>query len=130
MPGTHEPLCRDGHAAQRICQIPDGCGSVAARPVTQRENFNFKRHSSGHLYFSLKDESSVDPLRDVPAERLWAELYPQGRSAGHADGLCFGCYTRDGQYQFYCEKMQADGVGALYQQFERNKARFAAEGAV
>ena len=37
-------------------------------------------------------------------------------------------YTRDGQVQFYCEGMQADGVGALYQQFERNKAKFAEEG--
>ena len=88
---------------------------------------NFKRHSSGHLYFSLKDAQSVIrcvmfrqnaySLRFAPRDGMQVVL------RGYVS-----VYTRDGQYQFYCEGMQADGVGALYQQFERNKARFAEEG--
>lgn len=88
---------------------------------------NFKRHSSGHLYFSLKDAQSVIrcvmfrqnayALRFAPRDGMQVVL------TGYVS-----VYARDGQYQFYCEGMQADGVGALYQQFERNKARFAQEG--
>lgn len=88
---------------------------------------NFKHHSSGHLYFSLKDAQSV--IRCVMFRQNAFSLHFAPR-----DGMqvvlrgYVSVYTRDGQYQFYCEGMQADGVGALYQQFERNKARFVEEG--
>ena len=88
---------------------------------------NFKRHSSGHLYFSLKDAQSV--IRCVMFRQNAYSLRFAPRDGMHVvlNGYV-SVYTRDGQYQFYCEGMQADGVGALYQQFERNKARFAEEG--
>ena len=71
---------------------------------------NFKRHSSGHLYFSLKDAQSVIrcvmfrqnafSLRFAPRDGMQVVL------RGYAS-----VYTRDGQYHCYCEGMQADGVG-------------------
>lgn len=88
---------------------------------------NFKRHSSGHLYFSLKDESSVIRCVMFRQNAFGLNFTPRDGRQVVLTGYV-SVYTRDGQYQFYCEKMQADGVGALYQQFERNKARFAAEG--
>ncbi len=88
---------------------------------------NFKRHSSGHLYFSLKDAQSVVRCVMFRQNALALSFFPRDGQQVVLSGYA-SVYTRDGQYQFYCEDMQADGVGALYQQFERNKARFAKEG--
>lgn len=88
---------------------------------------NFKRHSSGHLYFSLKDAQSVIRCVMFRQNAYSLQFAPRDGMQVVLNGYV-SVYTRDGQYQFYCEGMQADGVGALYQQFERNKARFAEEG--
>ena len=88
---------------------------------------NFKRHSSGHLYFSLKDAQSVIRCVMFRQNAFSLRFAPRDGMQVVLRGYV-SVYTRDGQYQFYCEGMQADGVGALYQQFERNKARFAEEG--
>ena len=88
---------------------------------------NFKRHSSGHLYFSLKDAQSVIRCVMFRQNAFSLRVAPRDGMQVVLTGYV-SVYPRDGQYQFYCESMQADGVGALYQQFERNKARFAEEG--
>ena len=88
---------------------------------------NFKRPSSGHLYFSLKDAQSVIRCVMFRQNAYSLQFAPRDGMQVVLNGYV-SVYTRDGQYQFYCEGMQADGVGALYQQFERNKARFAEEG--
>jgi len=88
---------------------------------------NLKRHSSGHLYFSLKDEKS----------RIACVMFRQhamGLSLSPADGMqvilsgSVGLYPEAGTYQFYATGMRPDGVGALYQQFEQLKSRLLAEG--
>ena len=88
---------------------------------------NFKRHSSGHLYFSLKDAQSVIRCVMFRQNAYSLRFAPRDGMQVVLKGYV-SVYTRDGQYQFYCEGMQADGIGALYQQFEQNKARFALEG--
>ena len=83
---------------------------------------NFTDHyRSGHLYFSLKDEKSVlkavmfssaaRRLRFCPKEGM--RVIVRGRVAVYEPG---------GQYQFYVEEMQPDGVGALSLAFEHAKA--------
>ncbi|MCL2811023.1 MAG: exodeoxyribonuclease VII large subunit [Clostridia bacterium] len=106
--------------------------SLAADPMLKRvklrgEISNFKRHTSGHLYFSLKDEeariacvmfrSSADDLRLRPMDGLRVVLGGQ-----------VGLYARDGQYQFYADTMREDGVGQLYLRFEALKRKLEAEG--
>ncbi len=88
---------------------------------------NFKRHSSGHLYFSLKDAQSVIRCVMFKQNAFSLRFAPRDGMQVVLRGYV-SVYPRDGQYQFYCEGMTADGVGALYQQFERNKARFTEEG--
>lgn len=88
---------------------------------------NFKRHSSGHLYFSLKDAQSVIRCVMFRQNTFSLDFSPRDGMQVVLRGYV-SVYTRDGQMQFYCEGMQADGIGALYQQFERNKARFTQEG--
>ena len=88
---------------------------------------NFKHHSSGHMYFTLKDNSSTlkcvmfqtqaSKLRFTPADGMKIIVF--GRVS---------VFERDGQYQLYCEEMQPDGIGTLYVAFEQLKAKLEKEG--
>ncbi len=88
---------------------------------------NFTRASSGHLYFTLKDERSE--LRCVmwraQAARLAFE--PQHGDAVIAHGSVT-VYEARGQYQLQCDALQIAGAGDLNRQFEQLKARLDAEG--
>jgi len=88
---------------------------------------NFKWHTSGHLYFTLKDESSQ--LKCVmfrsAAQRL--RFRPENGMQVLAHGNV-SLYERDGVYQLYVEEMEPAGLGALHLQFEQLKSRLAAEG--
>lgn len=81
---------------------------------------NYKFHSSGHLYFSLKDSGS----------RLRCVMFRDaavGLSFTPSDGMkvlargSVSVYERDGQYQLYIRDMSQDGLGELYEAFERLK---------
>ncbi|MCL5981611.1 MAG: exodeoxyribonuclease VII large subunit, partial [Firmicutes bacterium] len=71
---------------------------------------NFKRHTSGHLYFTLKDASAA--LRCVMFRSQNARL-----TFRPADGLQvvasgrLSVFEREGQYQLYVETMLPEGVG-------------------
>jgi len=88
---------------------------------------NLSRPVSGHIYFSMKDESAA--LRCViwksNAMRLRVAL--QNGLAIEAHGY-ISLYERDGQYQLYIDALRAAGEGYLYQEFLRLKARLEAEG--
>ncbi|NPV70873.1 MAG: exodeoxyribonuclease VII large subunit [Firmicutes bacterium] len=95
--------------------------------LVKGEISNFKKHTSGHLYFTLKDESSQ--VRCVmfrsSASRL-AFLPENGMEvvvAGHVT-----VYERDGQYQLYAESIQPYGIGAYHIAFEQLKKKLEAEG--
>ena len=100
----------------------------ALRSIRLRgEISNFKRHSSGHWYFTLKDERC----------RIAAVMFRQNamrQSIRPMDGMRVivsgqvSLYPESGTYQLYCENMRPDGVGTLYQQFEALKAKLQAEG--
>lgn len=88
---------------------------------------NCKRHPSGHIYFSLKDDGAV--LRCV-----MFRSYAAGAPFIPSDGMqivAFGAvnvYQAAGQYQLYVRQMILDGQGDLYAAFERLKAKLEAEG--
>lgn len=89
---------------------------------------NFKNHyRSGHFYLSLKDENAV--IRAVMfkgnAQRL--RFLPQDGMKVIVSGRV-SLYERDGQYQFYIDDMQPDGVGALHVAFEQLKEKLQREG--
>ncbi|MBR6428974.1 MAG: exodeoxyribonuclease VII large subunit [Clostridia bacterium] len=87
----------------------------------------FKRHSSGHLYFNLKDSMAVIPcvMFRSHAARLRGEF---------ADGLhvtvhgSVSIYPKDGKYQLYADGMKPDGEGELYRQFLLLQQRLGQEG--
>ena len=88
---------------------------------------NFKRHSSGHSYFSLKDDRSQ--LRCV----LWRSknrnltFDPEDGMEVIANGT-LSIYEVQGQYQLVVQRLQPIGAGALQAAFERLKALLEEEG--
>lgn len=88
---------------------------------------NFKAHSSGHFYFSLKDERSQISavmfkgqnarLRFRPKDGL--EVLVKGRVT---------VYPPRGNYQILCESMETLGAGGLKEEFERLKNKLKTEG--
>jgi len=93
----------------------------------QGEISNFTLHSSGHLYFSLKDENSTIScvMFRESAQRL--SFRPENGMAVMAFGKV-GLYEKQGRYQLYVGLMEAYGAGRLYAMFEALKEKLAAKG--
>lgn len=88
---------------------------------------NFKWHTSGHIYFTLKDEYAQ--LKCVMFRTAAGRL--RFRPEGGMQVLAFGnitVYDRDGAYQMYVDEMEPAGLGALHMQYEQLKKKLAAEG--
>ncbi len=88
---------------------------------------NFKHHSSGHMYMSLKDESGVIRAVMFRTAAMSLNFRPENGMQVIAEGRV-SVYERDGQYQLYINSMSQDGKGNLYEQFEKLKAKLQAEG--
>jgi exodeoxyribonuclease VII large subunit len=88
---------------------------------------NLSRPVSGHVYFSMKDESAA--LRCViwKSNALRLRVALQNGMAVEAHGY-ISLYERDGQYQLYIDTLRLAGEGNLYQEFLRLKARLEGEG--
>ena len=88
---------------------------------------NLSRPVSGHIYFSMKDESAA--LRCViwKSNALRLRVALQTGIAIEAHGY-ISLYERDGQYQLYIDTLRPAGEGTLFQEFLRLKARLEAEG--
>ncbi|WP_123040904.1 exodeoxyribonuclease VII large subunit [Cohnella candidum] len=88
---------------------------------------NFTRHSSGHMYFTLKDECGR-------LKCIMFASYNQRLPFAPKDGMKVlarggvSVYERDGAYQFYATAMQPDGIGSLYLAFEQLKKKLEGEG--
>lgn len=88
---------------------------------------NFKAHTRGHFYFTLKDETSrinavmfsykASMLSFLPADGM--KVLVRGKVS---------IYEATGSYQIYVEEMSQDGLGNLYIAFEKLKKKLAAEG--
>lgn len=95
--------------------------------LVKGELSNFKAHSSGHMYMSLKDEQGV--MRAVMFRSAASKLdfTPENGMKVIARGRV-GVYERDGQYQLYIEHMEQDGIGDLHVAFEKLKKKLDSEG--
>ena len=88
---------------------------------------NFKHHSRGHLYFTLKDENSqisaimfasnASSLKFEPADGM--KVLVSGKVS---------VYESTGTYQIYVTEMMEDGLGNLYLEFEKLKKKLEQEG--
>ncbi len=100
---------------------------LLARVWVRGEISNFKWHTSGHIYFTLKDDTAQ--LKCVMFRSAARRL--KFRPESGMQILAYGnvsVYEAGGVYQLYCEELEPAGVGALHLQFEALKKKLAAEG--
>ncbi|QGQ97100.1 exodeoxyribonuclease VII large subunit [Paenibacillus psychroresistens] len=88
---------------------------------------NFTHHSSGHMYFTLKDTDSRIKTIMFAKQNQRLPFMPREGTRVIARGN-ISVYERDGQYQFYVTEMQPDGIGGLYMAYEQLKQKLEAEG--
>lgn len=87
----------------------------------------FKRHFSGHLYFTLKDETGRVQCVMFRSSAQSLAFEPQDGMRVTVRGAA-SLYPQTGSFQIYVSSMDRAGVGELYQRFERLKRSLAAEG--
>ena len=76
----------------------------------------FKRHTSGHLYFTLKDDAAAVRCVMFRPNALRLSFFPKDGMSVRIEGRA-GLFGRDGAFQVYAERMEKTGDGALYQKF-------------
>ena len=76
----------------------------------------FKRHTSGHLYFTLKDDAASVRCVMFRPNALRLSFFPKDGMSVRIEGRA-GLFGRDGTFQVYAERMEKTGDGALYQKF-------------
>lgn len=88
---------------------------------------NYSQAASGHVYFTLKDESAALSCVMWRSNAEWQAYLPE-----HGDAvLCHGyvsVYEVQGRYQLYVDEIQPAGRGLLHLEFEALKKKLAAEG--
>jgi len=88
---------------------------------------NFKVASSGHHYFTLKDDLSCLKVVMFRSRGRNISFRPQNGMSVIVRGYV-SVFERDGIYQLYAEEMEPDGTGALHLAFEQLKERLEREG--
>jgi exodeoxyribonuclease VII large subunit len=88
---------------------------------------DWKLHTSGHCYFSLKDEGAVLPCVMWGSNFAKVKFKPENGLAIFGTGY-IDVYEPQGKYQFYVESMEPAGVGALQLAFEQMVKRLEAQG--
>ncbi|TMW73744.1 exodeoxyribonuclease VII large subunit [Alteribacter natronophilus] len=88
---------------------------------------NFKKHSRGHMYFTLKDENSrIQSVMFAGSNRFLKFLPENGMNVLVRGDV--SVYEPHGQYQFYVKEMQPDGIGNLYLAYEELKKKLEIKG--
>ena len=97
------------------------------RVYLKGEISNFKNHTTGHLYFTLKDDTSrINAVMFASAARN-IEFKPEDGMNVLVVGR-ISAYPVAGSYQIYVESMQPDGIGNLYIEFEKLKKKLEQKG--
>ena len=100
---------------------------MLANVYIKGEISNFKRHYSGHLYFTLKDETSLIKCVMFKSYTNYLNFEPKDGMSVVILGSV-SVFERDGVYQVYAKGMEPEGVGALYKAYEKLKAKLSEEG--
>lgn len=87
----------------------------------------FKRHTSGHLYFTLKDEQSAIKCVMFKGQTYSLKFRPTDGDRVSVSGYV-SIYQRDGSFQLYAASMEKDGIGDLFARFMELKAEYQQKG--
>ncbi|MFW6021929.1 MAG: exodeoxyribonuclease VII large subunit [Halanaerobiaceae bacterium] len=88
---------------------------------------NFHHHSSGHMYFTLKDDNSCLSSIMFRGNNRTLKFEPEDGMKVNAHGY-ISIYEPRGSYQFYVDSLEPAGKGALYQVYEQLKEKLEKEG--
>ncbi|WP_080874572.1 exodeoxyribonuclease VII large subunit [Oceanobacillus timonensis] len=88
---------------------------------------NFKHHSRGHMYMTIKDDNARIQAVMFSSNNSKLVFRPENGMSVLIRGEV-SVYEANGQYQLYIREMEPDGIGALYQAFEQLKEKLQAEG--
>ena len=95
--------------------------------VVEGEISNFKLHTSGHLYFTLKDNSSrINAVMFSSAAK--SVKFPIKDGDKVLLHCRLGVYEASGSYQLYVNSIEKVGLGNLYVEFEKLKKKLSEEG--
>ena len=97
------------------------------RVYLKGEISNFKAHTSGHFYFSLKDETSKINAIMFRSNAGKISFKPSDGMKVLVSGR-ISVYEASGGYQIYVDEMEEDGIGNLYEAFEKLKQKLSSEG--
>ena len=100
---------------------------ILSQVCVRGELSNYKAHSSGHQYFTLKDEGAVISCVMFRSDAMKMRFRPESGMKVILYGRV-SLFPKSGQYQIYVTAMQPDGVGALAVAFEQLKRRLYEEG--
>ena len=89
---------------------------------------NCKYHSSGHIYFTLKDTNSAISCVMFASSRMTGLTFQLADGQSVVAGGNVSVYERDGKYQLYAKEIFLHGAGALYEEYERLKRKLYEEG--
>jgi len=95
--------------------------------LVRGEVSNCKYHSSGHIYFTLKDEKGTMACVMFAGNRSGLSFRMQEGQQVIVGGS-IDVYERDGKYQLYAKTILQDGAGLLHERFERLKKELAEQG--
>lgn len=101
--------------------------TLPSKFVVTGEISDWKHHTSGHCYFLLKDENSVLPCVMWAGKFRKVKFQPENGMAVLGTGFV-DVYPPQGKYQFYVDKLEPAGVGALQLAFEQMVRKLQAEG--
>ncbi len=88
---------------------------------------NFYHHDSGHMYFTLKDDSACINAVMFEGNNRFLKFEPEDGMEVTAHGY-IDVYAPKGDYQFYVDKLHPEGEGALYLAFRQLKEKLEKEG--
>ena len=97
------------------------------RVYLKGEISNFKHHTRGHLYFTLKDEASRLAAVMFASSAKNINFEPEDGMKVLVSGRVT-VYEATGSYQIYVDEMQLDGIGNLYLEYEKLKKKLDSEG--
>ena len=100
---------------------------VLSRVDVRGEVSNCKYHTSGHIYFTLKDENSRIMAVMFRNNAMKIKFNPTDGTKVLVIGR-INVYEANGNYQIYVEEMMEDGIGNLALEFEKLKKKLSEKG--
>ena len=88
---------------------------------------NYINHSSGHMYFTIKDDSGSIKCVMFRSRAGRVRFSPSNGQRVIVMGY-ISLYEKGGQYQLYVQEMVEDGIGDLYEKYEKLKKKLTEEG--